>query len=409
MITPEVLQEKLNRELSKIWTGLYGKIDSYDKTTLTATVKPLLQIPTEEGFRDLPLLVKLPVNVFYSGGILIIPDYRRGDIVYLAPSPHSIQNSIRGMLDKTQENEDEIAAPRFGLENCSVAFGIPTRPFKLPPTVQKPGLVICNATGNCYINITESDIELKSGMVPVEKSVLGESLKGILEEILDAITSGLTQRVASNSLTVFVNPSSSFSSVTNSESSSGGSERETDPELYARYLELVTTEKNSGALAYIKAQIENEPSVVSCSIRENKLNVPVDDMPANSMRFIVDGGSNSLVSNLIYKYKPAAIRLVGSIQNTIDDNLIYFDRPSDLPIFAKVEIWKNGSFDNNSVSFIKTAIVRTIGGIDSVSGVDYVYKGLGAGRNVVAFPIYSAIGNVTGVENLFSDRKRNRR
>lgn len=120
---------------------------------------------------------------------MIVPDYQRGDIVYLAPSPHPIQNSIRGMLGKTQESSEELESPRFGLENCSVAFGIPTRPFQLPPTAQRDGLVICSSTGNCYINITESDIELKSGTVPVEKSVLGESLKGVLEEILDAITS----------------------------------------------------------------------------------------------------------------------------------------------------------------------------------------------------------------------------
>ncbi|EMY02577.1 hypothetical protein LEP1GSC029_0225, partial [Leptospira interrogans str. 2002000626] len=36
----------------------------------------------------------------------------------------------------------------------------------------------------------------------------------------------------------------------------------------------------------------------------------------------------------------------------------------------------------------------------TVSGVNYVYKGLGTGKNVVAFPIYSAIGNITGIENL---------
>lgn len=103
---------------------------------------------------------------------------------------------------------------------------------------------------------------------------------------------------------------------------------------------------------------------------------------------------------MIYKYKPAGVCLTGSIQKTVDENLIYFDRPSDLPIFAKVEIWKNSSFDNNSISFIKTSIIRTIGGIDTINGVNYAYRGLGTGKNVVAWPIYSAIGNVAGVENL---------
>ncbi|MBF3378517.1 baseplate J/gp47 family protein [Leptospira borgpetersenii] len=240
---------------------------------------------------------------------------------------------------------------------------------------------------------TQKGIQYKS----IEEKVIQN---GTATVQFEAVTPGLTQRVAPNTLTVFVNPSSAFSSVTNQNSSSGGSERETDPELLFRYIDLVTTEKDSGSLPYIKAQIENEASVTSCSIRENKLGVPVDDLPANSLHFIVDGGSDDIVASLIYNLKPGGIRLAGAIQKTIDGNLIYFDRPSDLQIFAKVEIWKNFSFDNNSIQYIKTAIVRTIGGIDTVSGVNNVYRGLGTGKNVVAFPIYSTIGNVTGVENL---------
>ncbi|EKT88348.1 baseplate J/gp47 family protein [Leptospira santarosai] len=245
------------------------------------------------------------------------------------------------------------------------------------------GLLIGTSKGIQYKSIEEKTILFGSASVQFE-----------------AVIPGLAQRVAPNTLNVFVNPNSDFYTVTNPQSSSGGSEEETDPELLNRYLELVTTEKNSGAIAYVKAQIENEPSVVSCSIRENKLNVPVDGLPANSLHFIVDGGLDDLVANLIYKYKPAGIHLSGSVQKTIDENVICFDRPSDLPVFAKVEIWKNSSFDNNSISFIKTAIVKTIGGIDTVSGVSNVYRGLGTGKNVVAWPIYSAIGNVAGVENL---------
>ncbi|EMI61589.1 baseplate J-like protein [Leptospira sp. Fiocruz LV4135] len=245
------------------------------------------------------------------------------------------------------------------------------------------GLLIGTSKGIQYKSIEEKTILFGSASVQFE-----------------AVIPGLAQRVAPNTLNVFVNPNSDFYTVTNPQSSSGGSEEETDPELLNRYLELVTTEKNSGAIAYVKAQIENEPSVVSCSIRENKLNVPVDGLPANSLHFIVDGGSDDLVANLIYKYKPAGIHLSGSVQKTIDENIIYFDRPSDLPIYAKVEIWKNASFDNSSISFIKSSIMKTIGGIDTVSGVNNVYRGLGTGKNVVAWPIYSAIGNVTGVENL---------
>ncbi|EMF82202.1 hypothetical protein LEP1GSC188_3418 [Leptospira weilii serovar Topaz str. LT2116] len=188
MITPKVLQDKINQELSKVWTGLYGKIDSYDKSSLTAKVKPLLKVPTEEEFQELPILVKLPVNVFHSGGVLIVPDYKRNDLVYLAPSPYPIRDSIRGQFGKTQNDLSQTEAPSFSLENCSVIGGVPNHPFQLPPTVQKDGLVICDTLGNSYILISSSAIELKSGMTGLEKTVLGETLKGILTEILDALS-----------------------------------------------------------------------------------------------------------------------------------------------------------------------------------------------------------------------------
>nr|WP_017854380.1 Gp138 family membrane-puncturing spike protein [Leptospira interrogans] len=188
MIIPEVLQDKINQELSKVWTGLYGKIDSYDKASLTAKVKPLLKVPTEDGFQELPILVKLPVNVFHSGGVLIVPDYKRNDLVYLAPSPHPIKDSIRSQFGKTQNSLDQTEAPSFSLENCSVIGGVPNHPFQLPPTVQKDGLVICDTLGNSYILISSSLIEFKSGLANTEKAVLGETLEGILTEILDALS-----------------------------------------------------------------------------------------------------------------------------------------------------------------------------------------------------------------------------
>lgn len=150
-------------------------------------MKPLLKVPTEEGFQELPILVNLPVNVFHAGGMMFVPDYKNGDLVYLAPSPFSVSDSIRGQIGKTQKNSDSIESPGFGLENCSVVGGIPNHPFQLLPTLQKDGMLICDTLGNTYALFSTSGIELKSGTAQTEKAVLGETLKGILGELLDAL------------------------------------------------------------------------------------------------------------------------------------------------------------------------------------------------------------------------------
>lgn len=185
MITPEILNEKLDDVLSRVWTGLLGRIESYNKPKQTAKVTPLLKVYGVDSFIQLPTVDDLFVNVFYSNGVMIIPDYKKGDLVYLAPNIHSISDAAKG-------NATNAKGTRHGLENMMVLGGIPKRPLTLPTGINKSGLVIAHESGTMIAQFDSNAILLKAGNVTPEKAVLGEKTKAFLLKFVNAFKDNAT-------------------------------------------------------------------------------------------------------------------------------------------------------------------------------------------------------------------------
>jgi hypothetical protein len=76
LITTDILDEKFDKELSTIFTGVIAEIDSYNKTRRTAKVIPLIKVETIKGFERLSP-VTLPICMNYGNGIEIIPDFKK--------------------------------------------------------------------------------------------------------------------------------------------------------------------------------------------------------------------------------------------------------------------------------------------------------------------------------------------
>ena len=155
MITPQVLMEKLDQYTEQLYQGALAKIDLYNKSKLTAKVQPLLKTERKGKFENLPVIIDVSVNCFYSGNTLIIPDYKRGDLVWLGFSSYPVNLSIRG-------KHQSITPNRFGLENAVILGGYVEQPFNLLSSINKDGLVIAHKDGT-YINIQDSKIVLKTG------------------------------------------------------------------------------------------------------------------------------------------------------------------------------------------------------------------------------------------------------
>lgn len=197
MIPPEVLNEKLIALLETIWTGLVGKIERYDKSGQVADVTPLLKTPFLEEFIQLPRVDNIPVNTWYSGGVMVIPDYSVGDLVYLAPSTFSLERAL-------QRSSAPAAGLRFGIEHSMVVGGVPTRPLSLPSEIESEGLVIAHESGDMMSVFKQTEISLMVNEAKIKinqggeiyigdennatPSVLGDKLKSFLSDFIAAFS-----------------------------------------------------------------------------------------------------------------------------------------------------------------------------------------------------------------------------
>jgi hypothetical protein len=197
MITPEILKEFIDRFGERIFQACIAEIDSYDKTLATAKVIPLLKVQRESDIVKFPVLSGVPVLDYQAGGVRMIPDLRKGDLVWLAFSSFELSNAIKGQFEFTSD--------KFAFENCIIIGGLSKQPSVLNPLFNKDGLVITD-NQTTYVQIANNKIELSAGSTPSpQKSLLGEDTVQLLKDLIDAI----------NNITVMtpVGPSSPVSAV----------------------------------------------------------------------------------------------------------------------------------------------------------------------------------------------------
>jgi hypothetical protein len=163
MITPEILKEFMDRFGERIFQACIAEIDSYDKTSGTAKVIPLLKIQRESDVVKFPVLSKVPVLNFQAGNIRLIHDYKKGDLVWLAFSSFELSNALKGQFEFTND--------KFAFENCIIIGGLSRQPSALNPLVQKDGLVITdNSSMVCQFSESKIELKLGSNKVTIESS-----------------------------------------------------------------------------------------------------------------------------------------------------------------------------------------------------------------------------------------------
>lgn len=178
IVTTDILDEKIDFEFANNFTGFIAEIDSYDKTNRKAKVQPLGKIETNQGFMKLPV-INIPVLTLYGNDIEIIPDYKKGELVYCAPNLLPTYNQSKGLfeIDYSRKNK---------LENLIVVNGIKKQPSILNPTMEKEGLVITD-NQSMQAQFSSSKIELKVGLASTQWVLLGEDTVRKLKDLIDAI------------------------------------------------------------------------------------------------------------------------------------------------------------------------------------------------------------------------------
>ncbi|TGL06503.1 hypothetical protein EHQ43_08820 [Leptospira bouyouniensis] len=134
-------------------------VQSFNKQEATVSIKLLLK--KKEGFKFLPfpVLSDIPVNIYYSGGFFMKPEYKSGDIVWVNFATHSIQNAMLGQSDETSESA-------FNIHDAFVVGAYKTKKNIKPKLLQllgKDGIVLGHEDGDSYINIKKDEIIFQVG------------------------------------------------------------------------------------------------------------------------------------------------------------------------------------------------------------------------------------------------------
>jgi len=156
MITPLVIKELLDQFGSGIFQGCIAMIDSYSKSKGYAKVIPLLKKQRDADVVKFPVLSKVPILNFNAGGVRFIPDFKKGDLVWLVFSTFSIEGSLKGKFEFTDD--------KFDFKNCVILGGLDVSTIS-NNDVLEDGLVICHEKSGARIVIKEDRVKVKKGEV----------------------------------------------------------------------------------------------------------------------------------------------------------------------------------------------------------------------------------------------------
>ena len=167
-----------------------------------------------------------------------------------------------------------------------------------------------------------------------------------------------------------------ITAVTNLTAATPGRERQTDAEVKESHaLAVATSGENDSADIY--NALLSDALCTTVKVVDNDTDETVDGVPANTIRVIVIGGTDSDVANAIWNNKTSSVQTYGSESETAynsdtgQSKLIYFDRGVEVPVYIALNITKQGTFPADG----EATILEAYAAIDSAwslsDDVDY--------------------------------------
>ena len=127
-----------------------------------------------------------------------------------------------------------------------------------------------------------------------------------------------------------------------------------------------------GTIAAVYARVANCPNVVSCIVRENKTNVPIETdgyyLKAHSVFVSVVGGSDKDIAEAIYNSCSAGCDYNGNTTVAVTDAAtkavenVTFYRPADYPMYVKVTLQGKHSLPDEYEKTVKSAVYNNFYG-----------------------------------------------
>jgi hypothetical protein len=159
---PDMLEAFWRAKSAGLRVFLVGRIESFDTTKQTATVKPLLQETSRGDTVALPVLQGVPVIFPGGGGAWLTFPVEKGNYCEI----HFADRSLDQWKAKGGE-VDPIDQARHALKDCVARVGIQ------PPSDPIPNFdgssVVLGFAGGVTVKISSAGISLNGGSTPVAK------------------------------------------------------------------------------------------------------------------------------------------------------------------------------------------------------------------------------------------------
>lgn len=316
-----------------------------------------------------------------------------------------IQLTSQALNDLWEIQEDNYyalfidTAEGVSLDRAVALGGMSRTPaHKASVTVTVSGDVAA-AVGTDFIVQTAQGIQFEN----VEAGVVGTG--GTVDLVFRALEAGPEGVVAASGITEIVTPSIGIDSVINLLASSGGSSRETDPELRARYKARgVSGGSSLPAILQALSELEN---VTTVQVYENETNVDdADGRPPHSIECVIGGtATDADIAEAIFNSKAAGIESYGTESATVldsngDTHTVKWSVPTEVYVNVLVEIVSDADWDTAYETTVKTKVVEQIGGVDTIGAETTEYEGLGIGNDVKSWEIIANFDDIPGIDTV---------
>ncbi len=210
-----------------------------------------------------------------------------------------------------------------------------------------------------------------------------------------AVNPGAVDVTAGNVNTIIA-PRGNLASVTNASDGITGSSVESDVEARQRGV-LSSEDRAKSTISATISQLKNTESVLQVKAFENKTASPVGILQAHSVRYVVRGGADSDIGQVLYLNEVPGISYIGdgitTVTVTITENdgvvtEVYFDRPAEETVYVEIPITTR-AFDDDIITSVLAYVNNTSFGFT-------------IGEEIVGNKMYGAVYDVlkaNGVEN----------
>lgn len=326
-----------------------------------------LHIPTYAEIRD-DLIGQM--KQIFGNDIYIDPDSM--DYQQISIFARKIYDSfLLGQL--VYNNRSVLTAIGVGLDNVAIFGNIQRK----PPTYSTVQLTITGSAGTVITKGEASD-GTNSWLLPDEVTI---PENGTITVEATSAEPGNYQALP-NTINQIVTPIYGWTSVTNNYAASSGVDEESDAAFRGRFA-MATRKTSVTVFEGIWASIEDIPEVTRVKGYENDTGgtstgtvppgIPAT-LPAHSITFVVEGGSDEEIASNIYNKKTPGCYTNGTteveLQSIVGNiNIIRFYRPTYKPIYVKVSLKKLATYNTEYEQKIQNAISAYINGMELGSPV----------------------------------------